>query len=142
MTQNPFNIAKLGWVGVPVRWLGVTYWSTLPIFGPDGVTVVTPGTPGDVSLWRFRLRVKAKYSDPDSAAIFAPPDWQIASGAGTNGQVPVPEMPSTVTVNLRPGILVWDIKAIIPDSTEPMVIFAGTIAIGNTAGTDLFTLPS
>ena len=139
--NSPFGIVKQGWIGVPVQWLSVTAWTTLPIYESDGVTVLTDGTPLDVSLWWFRLRVKRSLLDPDSAAIFAPPDWQIASGAGTSGAVPVPEMPATLTATLKPGTLFWDIKTIKAGATEPIAFLAGTINMGNTVGTDLFSIP-
>jgi hypothetical protein len=124
--QNPFAIQKTGFVGVPVFWSGAV---TLP----DGVT------PRDISRWTFRLRVKSSYSDPDSAALWAPPDWTIGAGLGTSGLWTAPEMPSTVTVNIKSGsVVVWDIKALIHPATEPTEFLAGTIAFANTAGTDLF----
>jgi hypothetical protein len=138
MTQNPFNICKLGWVGVPVFWSG-TVWTTAPTFNPDGSPLVI-GVPRDISLWTFRLRVKASYSVPDSAAIYAPADLQIGAGLGTNGQWGPFEMGSAITVTLRGGTtLVWDLKALVYPATEPTELAGGTVAIGYTAGTDLFT---
>jgi hypothetical protein len=127
MTQNAFNICKLGWVGKSVVWSG-TVWTTNPVYASDGITVTTPGVPRDVSGWTFMLTVKAKYSDPDSAAVFSI-DWQI--GDGTSG-VWSATMDETITGNLNPGsTLVWDLAIIMPGA-EPIMAGGGTIAIQNT----------
>jgi hypothetical protein len=124
---NPFNITKTGWVGKSVFWSG-TVWTVNPVYASDGITVVTPGTPRDISGWTFMLTVKAKYSDPDSAAIFAT-DWLI--GDGTSG-VWSATMDETITETLNSGsTLVWDLAVIIPGS-EPVMVGGGTIAINNT----------
>jgi hypothetical protein len=132
--QNPFAITKTGFVGVPVFWSG-TVWTTPPVYAPDGVTVVTAGTPRDISGWRFRLVVKSSYRDPDSAAVFLS-NWTIV--VGTSGAWAA-EMPATTTVSIKGGsTLVWDLKVIILGATEPTEFAAGTVAMQNTAGSSLF----
>jgi hypothetical protein len=132
--QNPFAIQKTGFVGCPVYWSG-TVWTVAPTFNPDG-SVLTAGTPRDISGWRFRLTVKSSYSDPDSAAIYLL-NWTI--GVGTTGAWAA-KMPATTTVNIKGGsVLSWDIKTIILGATEPMEFAAGTVAFQLTAGTGLFS---
>jgi hypothetical protein len=137
MNQNPFNICKTGWVGKSVFWSGLV--TTPNVYASDGVTVVTAGVPIDISLYKFRLTVKAKYSDPDSAAIYQF-SWQIPEGTGTGGVWGV-ELPSAQMLGLsQPSTLVWDIQYKPSGATESAMFASGTIGVGNTVGTSPFTL--
>ena len=118
--NDPFNQTLVGWQGSAVPW-------SLTVQNPDA-------SPIDVSGWTVMYTVKAKYSDPDSAAVFLH-DFTMPSGSTTG--VIGDEVPDTITQNLSPGTYLFDIRIISLTSPEPQVIMAGQVVINKTVGTRL-----
>jgi hypothetical protein len=130
MQQNPYAIQKTGWTGTAVDFSGIVY-TTLPVLNPDG-SVLTAGTPRDVSLWVFLLTIKAKTSDPDIDAIYEK-DWAIAAGLGTSGAWGT-KWPASATLVAPPGTFAWEIKVLISGVGDPLLLVKGDLALRQSVG--------
>jgi hypothetical protein len=118
--NDPFSQTLVGWQGSAIPW-------SLTVQNPDT-------TPIDVSGWVVMFTVKSKYSDPDSAAIFLH-DFTMPAESTTG--VIGDEVPDTITQNLGPGSLPFDIRVVTLTSSEPQMLMAGQIIINKTVGTRL-----
>ena len=123
-TQDPFNLVRTAYQGQPIRYAGVV-WQVPPVYAPDGVTVLTPGVPMDLSGWVLMFTMKRFVTDPDSAAVFLL-DWKIVTG--TDGAFAW-EVPDTVTAGLEPRGFPWDTRAIRAAGLDPEPFLAGTNVI-------------
>lgn len=131
MNQNPFAIQKTGWTGTAIDFSGTVY-TTLPVYASDGVTVVTPGVPEDISLWVFMLTIKANDAETDAEAVYEF-DWKIAADAGASGAFNT-SWPAVKTVSVPAGTYLWEIKAIPGGVGDPIMFTAGNLAIRQSVG--------
>jgi hypothetical protein len=124
-SSNPLAYNLTGWQGARVPWGFV-------VADPSTEDPTLPGTPIDVSGWVIMFTVKRFYTDPDSAAVYYK-DFTMPAGS-TSGLISG-EMPDIASALLSPGCYPYDVRAIVPPDTEPQMLMAGQIVIGNTAGT-------
>ena len=125
--QDPFHLVLTGWQGVPVEWDG-TVWETPPVFAPDGVTVVTPGVPEDLTGWTFLFTVKRRYEDLDAAAVYAN-DWLMPARPDGTWDFTLPD---AETVDMAPATYFWDLKIIRAGAASPEMLLAGSLVINPT----------
>jgi hypothetical protein len=124
-SSNPLAYNLIGWQGARVPW-------AFTVANPSDSDPTEPGTPIDVSGWVIMFTVKRFYSDPDSAAVYYR-DFTMPAGS-VNGLISG-EMVDEASELLTPGNYPYDVRAIVPPDTEPQMLMAGQIVIGNTAGT-------
>jgi hypothetical protein len=120
--QNPFAIHKEGFTGTAIDFSGVVY-TTLPVYASDGVTVLTPGTPTDVSNWIFMLTVGNVYQN----------DWQIGAGLGTSGAWGT-TWAAIATLTTTPETYPWEVKVIVGGAGDPIMLCKGDVAIRQSVG--------
>lgn len=123
--NNPLAYNLIGWQGSAVSW-------AFTVAEPSLSDPTQPGAVIDVSGWVIMFTVKRFYSDPDSAAVYYR-DFTMAEGS-IDGIISG-ELPDTASILLSPFNYPYDVRAIIPPDTEPQMLLAGQIIIGNTVGT-------
>jgi hypothetical protein len=128
--QNSFAIQKTGWTGTAIDFSGVIY-TVLPVLNPDG-SVLTAGTPRDISLWVFLLSIKAKTSDPDIDAIYEK-DWAIGAGLGTSGAWGT-KWPASATLVAAAATYNWEVKCQIGGTGDPLMLVKGDLALRQSVG--------
>ena len=127
-TTDPTALTLTGWPGTAIP-MGGTVYDVDPIYDTDGTTVLTAGTPHDLSGWVFMLGVKKRYTDSEAEAVYKH-DWQIDDGTdGTwSGEVP-----DTVTLAMPFGSYVWSIHVIESEGLEPRFFSGGPMLLAKTA---------
>lgn len=104
------------------------FWTTPP--NPNATPPVV-GVPNDISGWSFLFTWKQRFSDADPGLYQKV--WTIAAGAGTSGSTSLPEIPAAITLPVPAKTLTfWDLKVIVPPSTETAPALAGTIYLNPT----------
>jgi hypothetical protein len=107
-----------------------TIWDVPP--DPTQTPPVT-GTPHDISGWHFMFTLKKNLTDTDAQAIYKS-DWQVAAGAGTNGQINPTVPAATINTIEAKFMYYWDVRVIIPPSTDPSQLLLGTVYVNPSVG--------
>jgi hypothetical protein len=108
----------------------VNFWQTPP--DPNAVPPVT-GTPEDISSWAFMFTMKKALEDADTDAVYLY-DWTIAAGAGTGGSTSW-SVPADIINSIEAKHLYyWDLRGIVPPSTQPSELLAGTVFLNPSVG--------
>jgi hypothetical protein len=130
MTSDPYSITiRNAFQGAALPF-SVTFWDVPP--DPTQVPPVT-GTPHDISLWHFMFTVKKNITDADAQAVYTH-DWLIAAGAGTNGKATWSVPAATINSIEAKFVYYWDLRAIVPPSTDPAELLAGTVYLNPSVG--------
>jgi len=132
MTADPYAITiRNAFQGASIPFT-VTFWDTPP--DPNAVPPVV-GVPHDISLWHFMFTMKKDLDDADTVppAIYVH-DWLIAAGAGTTGKATWTVPAATINSIEAKFLYYWDLRAIIPPSTDPAELLAGTVFLNASVG--------
>jgi hypothetical protein len=130
MTSDPYSITiRNAFQGAALPF-SVTFWDTPP--DPDAVPPVT-GVPHDISSWHFMFTMKKNITDADAQAVYTH-DWLVAAGAGTNGVAAWTVPAATINSIEAKFMYYWDLRAIVPPSTDPAELLAGTVYLNPSVG--------
>ena len=132
MTSDPYAITiRNAFQGAALPF-SVTFWDTPP--DPNAVPPVV-GVPHDISSWHFMFTMKKDLDDADTVppAIYVH-DWLVAAGAGTNGKATWTVPAATVNSIEAKFLDYWDLRALVPPSTDPAELLAGTVYLNPSVG--------
>jgi hypothetical protein len=110
----------------------VTFWDVPP--DPTQTPPVV-GVPHDISLWHFMFTMKKDLEDADTVppAVYIH-DWLVAAGAGTSGVATWTVPAATINSIEAKFVYYWDLRALIPPSTDPAELIAGTVYLNPSVG--------